>query len=63
METGCFALCVLKIRPTRLFGVSSERERSLRFCSMPASSTRLILGSDLEYHQQLDGLMPEKKTQ
>ena len=23
-------LCVLKIRPTRLFGVSSERERSLR---------------------------------
>jgi hypothetical protein len=30
---------------------------------MPGSSTRLILGSDLEYHQRLDGLMPEKKTQ
>ncbi len=25
-----FALCVLKILPTRLFGVSSKRERSLR---------------------------------
>ncbi len=43
----------------------SEAELAWRagFCSIPGSSTRLILGSDLEYYQRLDGLMPEKKTQ
>ena len=43
-------------------GSEAGRAWRARFCSVRRLSTRLILGSDLEYPRRLDGLLPGEKN-